>query len=108
MSAARAHRSATAQPPLTGRERSGLLKQPRRTEKARFVTLFQRHDRQGKVHARRTPCPISLKYDEELFPQPPPHLAAFILPSELTAICLSLEVVMPAWRTIGAASRLSG
>src|SRR5690606_10848140 len=58
------------QPPLTGRERSGSLRQPRRIEKARFATPFQRHDRQGKVHARRAPCPISLKYEEETSPHP--------------------------------------
>lgn len=39
---------------------------------------FQRYDRLGKVHARRTPCPISLKYGEETSPNPLPHLAAFI------------------------------
>lgn len=70
VSAARAHRPATAQPPLTGRKRSGPLRQPRRTEKARFATPLQRHTRQGKVRVWRTPCPIGLKYDEKSSPHP--------------------------------------
>lgn len=70
MSAARAHRQATAQPPLTGRKRSGPLRLPRRTKKARFIAPIQRDDRRGKVRTRRKPCPIRLKYDDESSPHP--------------------------------------